>query len=87
MLGSFELGRTKSRTEYREGEMSPLRILEYILQLILVVGFGYLTYLNGFYWSYTAGIVIPLIVIALLFIEDQKQWRGTASKSRKVRRI
>ena len=37
--------------------MSPIRTLEYILQLILVVGFGYLTYLNGFYWSYTAGSV------------------------------
>jgi membrane protein YdbS with pleckstrin-like domain len=67
--------------------MSPIRTLEYILQLILVVGFGYLTYLNGFYWSYTAGIVIPLTVMALLFTEDQKQWLRTSAKSRKVRRI
>ena len=68
-------------------EISPLRILEYVLLLILVVGFGYLTYLNGFYWSYAAGIVIPLIVIALLLIEDQKQWGGMAFKSRGVRRL
>jgi membrane protein YdbS with pleckstrin-like domain len=67
--------------------MSPFRIIEFLLLLCLVVGFGYLTYLNGFYWSYTAGIVIPLIVIVLLFIEDPKQWRGKASKSRNVRRI
>jgi membrane protein YdbS with pleckstrin-like domain len=53
--------------------MSPLRIIEYILLLCLVVGFGYLTYLYGFFWSAAAGIVIPLIVIVLLFIEDRKQ--------------
>jgi len=52
-----------------------------------VVGFVFLTYLNGFYWSYSAGIVIPLIVIVLLLIEDPKQWQGMASRSTKVRRI
>jgi membrane protein YdbS with pleckstrin-like domain len=67
--------------------MSPLRIIEFLLLLCLVVGFGYLTSLNGFFWSYTAGIVIPLIVIVLLLIEDPKQWRGLASRSTKVRRI
>jgi len=67
--------------------MSPLRIIEFVLLLCLVVGFGYLTYINGFYWSYAAGIVIPLIVIALLLVEDRKEWRGMASKSRNVRRI
>jgi membrane protein YdbS with pleckstrin-like domain len=53
--------------------MSPLRIIEYLLLLCLVVGFGYNTYKIGFSWSYAAGIVIPLIVIVLLFIEDRKQ--------------
>jgi membrane protein YdbS with pleckstrin-like domain len=54
--------------------MSPLRIIEYILLLVLVVGFAYQTYhYNGFYWSYAAGIVIPLIVIVLLLIEDRKR--------------
>jgi hypothetical protein len=53
-------------------EISPLRIIEYVLLLCLVVGFGYLTY-NTFQWSRLAGVVIPLIVIALLFIEDRKQ--------------
>lgn len=67
--------------------MSPLRIIEFLLLLCLVVGFAYLTYINGFFWSYTAGILIPLVVIALLLIEDRKQWRGIASKSRGVRRI
>jgi len=67
--------------------MSPLRIIEFLLLLCLVVGFAYLTYINGFFWSYAAGIIIPLVVIVLLLIEDQKQWRGMASKSRKVRRI
>jgi len=52
--------------------MSPLRIIEYILLLILVVGFGYMTYV-GFEWSRLAGIVIPLIVIILLFMEDRKR--------------
>ena len=53
--------------------MSPLRIIEYLLLLVLVVGFGYLSYRHAFYWSYAAGIVIPLIVIVLLFIEDRKR--------------
>jgi len=53
-------------------EMSPLRIIEYVLLLVLVVGFGYLTYKFGFYWSFAAGIVIPLILIVLLFMEDRK---------------
>ncbi len=53
--------------------MSPLRIIEYILALVLVVGFGYLNYRLGFHWSYSAGIVIPLIVIVLLLIEDRKR--------------
>jgi membrane protein YdbS with pleckstrin-like domain len=52
--------------------MSPLRIIEYILLLVLVVGFGYVIY-SHFTWSYAAGIVIPLIVIVLLFVEDRKQ--------------
>jgi hypothetical protein len=69
VLGRWELGRTK----YREvREMSPLRIIEYILLLILVVGFGYLTY-SHFEWNRLAGIVIPLIVIVLLFMEDRKR--------------
>jgi len=81
-------GFKSGRTNYEEvREINPLRILEYVLLLILVVGFGYLTSLNGFYWSYAAGIVIPLIVIVLLLIEDPKQWRGIASKSRTVRRL
>jgi membrane protein YdbS with pleckstrin-like domain len=53
--------------------MSPLRIIEYILLLVLVVGSGYLTYRFGFHWSYAAYIVIPLIVIVLLLIEDRKR--------------
>jgi len=52
--------------------MSPLRIIEYILLLVLVIGFGYMTY-QHFEWNRLAGIVIPLIVIVLLFIEDRKQ--------------
>ena len=85
---SLKSGRTKSRTKYEEvRKMSPLRIIEFLLLLCLVVGFAYLTYINGFFWSYTAGILIPLVVIALLLIEDRKQWRGIASKSRGVRRI
>jgi hypothetical protein len=52
--------------------MSPLRIIEYVLLLILVVGFGYLIY-GHFEWNRLAGIVIPLIVIVLLFIEDRKR--------------
>ncbi len=61
------------KTNYEEvREMSPLRIIEYILLLILVVGFGYLTY-HAFSWSRAAGVVIPLIVIVLLFIEDRKR--------------
>lgn len=71
----------------RGGEMSPLRTIEFLLLLCLVVGFVFLTYLNGFYWSYSAGIVIPLIVIVLLLIEDPKQWQGLAPRSTKVRRI
>jgi membrane protein YdbS with pleckstrin-like domain len=60
------------RTKYEEvREMSPLRIIEYILLLVLVVGFGYMTYLS-FQWNRAAGIVIPLIVIVLLFMEDRK---------------
>ena len=61
------------KTNYEEvREMSPLRIIEYILLLILVVGFGYMTYAH-FEWNRVAGIVIPLIVIVLLFIEDRKR--------------
>ncbi|MGB9371772.1 MAG: hypothetical protein WCB79_07585 [Halobacteriota archaeon] len=52
--------------------MSPLRIIDYILLLILVVGFGYLTYIT-FSWRGAAGIVIPLIVIVLLFVEDRSR--------------
>ena len=53
--------------------MNPLRIVEYILLLILVVGFGYLTYKGWLIWSGAAGIIIPLIIIVLLFIEDRKK--------------
>jgi hypothetical protein len=52
--------------------MSPLRIIEYILLLVLVIGFGYMTS-QHFEWNRLAGIVIPLIIIVLLFIEDRKQ--------------
>lgn len=54
-------------------EVNWLRIVEYILLLILVVGFAYQTYVLGFKWSFAAGIVIPLILIVLLFIEDRKK--------------
>ena len=67
--------------------MSPFKIIEFLLLLCLVVGFGYLAYLNGFYWSYAAGILIPLIVIILELIEDPEQWRHMASRSTKVRRL
>lgn len=63
----------KSKTKGEEvKEMSPLRIIQYILLLILVVGFAYMTYLS-FQWNRLAGIVIPLIVIVLLFIEDRRK--------------
>jgi hypothetical protein len=52
--------------------MSPLRIIEYLLLLVLVVGFAYLTY-STFSWSRAAGVVIPLIVIVLLFYEDRSK--------------
>ena len=52
--------------------MNWLRIIDYILLLILVVGFAYMDY-GKFQWSYTAGIVIPIIVIILLFIEDRRK--------------
>ena len=52
--------------------MSPLRIIEYILLAILVVGFAYMTYVS-FQWNRVAGIVIPLIVIILLAIEDRRK--------------
>jgi membrane protein YdbS with pleckstrin-like domain len=54
-------------------EVSPLRIIEYILLVILAVGWAYLTYAQGFAWSRAASIVVPLIVIVLLFIEDRKK--------------
>jgi membrane protein YdbS with pleckstrin-like domain len=53
--------------------MSPLRIIEYLLLLVLVVGTGYLTYRFGFAWSRAGVIVIPLIIIVLLLIEDRKR--------------
>jgi len=53
--------------------MSPLRIIDYILLLVLVVGFGYLSYKFGFHWGYAAGIIIPLILIISLFIEDRRR--------------
>jgi membrane protein YdbS with pleckstrin-like domain len=53
-------------------EMNLLRIIDYILLLILVVGFAYMTYLS-FQWNRLAGIVIPIIVIVLLFIEDRRK--------------
>jgi membrane protein YdbS with pleckstrin-like domain len=67
--------------------MNPLRIIGFLLLLCLVVGFGYLTYLNGFYWSYAAGIVFPLIVIVIQLKEDPKLWQGVAPRSTKVRRL
>jgi membrane protein YdbS with pleckstrin-like domain len=54
-------------------EMNWLRIVEYILLLILLIGFAYQTYVLGFKWSFAAGIVIPLILIVLLFIEDRRK--------------
>jgi membrane protein YdbS with pleckstrin-like domain len=53
--------------------MSPLRIIEYILLLVLAVACGYQDYKFGFHWTYSAGIVIPLIVIVLLLSEDRKR--------------
>jgi len=61
--------------------MNWLRIVEYILLLILVVGFAYQSYAAGFKWSFAAGIVIPLILIVLLFIEDRKKIIGPAATS------
>ena len=53
--------------------MSPLRIIEYLLLLILVAGCGWQIYeYSRLFWG-TFGVVIPLIVIVLLFIEDRKQ--------------
>jgi len=52
--------------------MGPLRIIEYLLLLVLVLGFGYMTY-QHFEWNRVAGIVIPLIVIVLLFMEDRNK--------------
>jgi len=53
--------------------MSPLRIIEYILLLVVVVWLGYLTYVGWLYWSGAGSIIILLIVIVLLFMEDRKQ--------------
>ena len=53
--------------------MNWLRIIDYILLLILVVGFAYLTVANKFTWGYTGGIVIPIIVIILLILEDRRK--------------
>jgi len=50
-----------------------LRIIDYILLLILFVGWAYLTYTQGFSWSRAGSIVIPLIIIVLLFIEDRRK--------------
>lgn len=62
-----------AKNELRGGDgVSPLRIVEYLLLLVLLVGFGYMIYKFGFYWSFAAGIVIPLIIIALLFLKDRK---------------
>lgn len=58
-------------TKIEVREMNWLRIVEYILLLILVIGFAYQTYVLGFKWSFAAGIVIPLILIVLLYIEDR----------------
>lgn len=52
--------------------MGPLRIIEYLLLLGLVVGYGYLNYQNGVLSSYAGGFIFPLIVIILPFIEDRK---------------
>ncbi len=51
--------------------MTPVRIIEYILLLILVVGFAYVTSVIGFRWSYAAGIAISILIAILLFLEDQ----------------
>jgi len=53
--------------------MNWLRIIDYILLLILIVGFAYLDVAKQFKWSYTARIVIPIIVIILLIIEDRRK--------------
>ena len=52
--------------------MNQLRIVEYILLAVLVVGFAFMTYI-GFQWNRLAGVVIPLIVIVLLAAEDRKK--------------
>lgn len=52
--------------------MGPLRIIEYLLLVVLVVGFGYMSY-QHFEWNRLAGVVIPLIVIVLLFYEDRSK--------------
>jgi fatty acid desaturase len=60
-------------TKYEEvREMSPLRIVDYILLLILAIGWAYIRYTPGFAWS-VGGMVLPLIVIVLLFIEDRRK--------------
>ena len=70
MLFIFKIGRTK----YEEvRKMNWLRIIDYILLLILAVGWAYITYTQGFAWSRAGGIVIPLIVIILLFVEDRRR--------------
>lgn len=51
--------------------MSPLRIIDYIMLLVLIVGFGYLQATSKLHWSYVAGIILPLIVIVLLIVEDR----------------
>jgi uncharacterized membrane protein len=53
--------------------MSPFRIIEYILLILLALGSGWQIYVyNRLFWG-AVGIVIPLIVIILLFVEDRKQ--------------
>jgi hypothetical protein len=54
--------------------MSPLRIIEYVLLLILAVGSAYVLGFSCYTLEWgVASVVIPLIVIVLLLIGDRKR--------------
>lgn len=53
--------------------MNWLRIIDYMLLLILAVGWMYISYTTVITWSRAAAFLIPLIVIVLLFIEDRRK--------------
>ncbi len=73
-----------NRNRRRWKTITPARILEYILLLVLVVGFAYVAAVVGFRWSYAAGIVIPIVIAILLFFEDQDM---LTEHSRGVKRL